>query len=108
MFNLFAVFITILTAKEVAMEKLERPAPEGTHFNWDAYWKDVESGVSTIEQLKKRQRGDYDTTKPFVKETIPINDVLDIDRYNHDKKVYGECIAEVWRKQGSYKIKRRL
>lgn len=102
MINLFTALAAIFSAKEIIKEKTEPVAPKGTRFDWDAYWKDIKNGMSCTEQVRKRQRGEYMTTKPLPapKEVIPK--VVDIKRYNHDKEVYGEAIAEVWRKCGSY------
>ena len=46
-------------------EVFEKPAPKGTRFDWDAYWKDVENGMSSMDQVRKRQRGGYMTTEPL-------------------------------------------
>ena len=33
-------------------------------FDWDAYWKDIENGMDIMEQIKKKERGDYWITTP--------------------------------------------
>ena len=63
--NVFFIFILILAVKQIIKEALEKPAPKGTRFDWDAYWKDVENGMSSMDQVRKRQRGGYMTTEPL-------------------------------------------
>lgn len=103
MFGLLTAIV--LTAKEIIKEKTEPVVPKGTRFDWDAYWKDVEDGMSTIEQIEKRKRGDYMTTKPAAPKwyELPMDTVVDIKRYEHDKEIYGERMTESWRKNGQYR-----
>ena len=61
----FFILISILSIIQVVKEWREKPAPKGTRFDWDAYWKDVENGMPSIEQVRKRQRGGYMTTEPL-------------------------------------------
>ena len=102
MFNLFFALATVFAAKEVIKEKIEPIASKETRFDWEAYWTDVENGISAMEQVRKRQRGEYMTTKqiPVPKEIIPK--VIDMKRYQNDKQLYGETTAEMWRKCGFY------
>ena len=51
---------------------------------------------------EKRQRGGYMTTKPLPEPKEVIPKVVDMKRYQHDKKLYGESITEVNRKNGLY------
>ena len=102
MLSWFTALATAFAAKEVIKEKIEPIAPKGTRFDWDAYWSDIENGMSTIEQVKKRQSGGYMTTKPLHKPQEVIPKVVDIKRYQYDKELYGEAIAEVNRKCGVY------
>ena len=102
MISWFTALATLFAAREVIKEKSEPVAPEGIHFDWDEYWADVNSGMTTIEQVKKRQSGGYMTTKSIKKPIEIIPKVIDIKRYNHDKKLYGESITEVNRKLGMY------
>ena len=62
MFNLLFIISIIFTIKELIKEKTEPVTPKGTRFDWDAYYQDIDNGVSTEERLKKRQRGEYMTT----------------------------------------------
>ena len=64
MLNLLMIVSIVFTIVELIKEKIEPVAPKGTRFDWDAYWNDVNNGMSTIEQIKKRERGGYLTTKP--------------------------------------------
>lgn len=59
MFGLLSFISILFAGKEI----IEKPVPKGTHFDWDAYWKDVENGISITEQIKKRECGEYMTTK---------------------------------------------
>lgn len=59
------IFAIVWIVGNLLKGALEKPAPKGQRFDWDAYWKDVESGVDSMEQVRKRQRGDYLTTDPL-------------------------------------------
>ena len=59
---IFGIIAAIVT---LVKEALEKPAPKGQRFDWDAYWKDVENGMDSMEQVRKRQRGGYLTTDPL-------------------------------------------
>ena len=63
--HLFFVLVLILAIVQIIKEALEKPAPKGTRFDWDAYWKDIENGIGAMEQVRKCQRGGYYTTKPL-------------------------------------------
>ena len=102
MHGILAALAAILTAKEIIKEKTEPVAPKGTRFDWDAYWADVEKGIPAMEQVRKCQRCGYMTTKPLPEPKEVIPKVVDMKRYEHDKKLYGEAIAEVNRKSGMY------
>ena len=88
-------------AYKIISEKLEKPAPPNRRFDYAAYWNDIENGMSMTACAEKRKRGGYWTTEPE-------NDLVDIERYDHDKKYFGEKYAEKWRSYGSYKTKNRL
>ena len=102
MLDFFTAFAAILAAKEVVKEKVEPVATKGTRFDWDTYWADVKNGMPIVEQVKKRQSGGYMTTKPLPEPKEVIPKVVDMKRYQHDKKLYGEAIVEVNRKLGMY------
>ena len=105
MFHLLSIISLLFTGKELIKEKLEKPAPEGTRFDWDAYYEDVRNGMTTMQQIEKEKRGGYYTTKPKTPEwyELPMETVVDEARYKHDKEVYGDYIAESWRKNGKYR-----
>ncbi len=92
----------LYATKEIVKAKLEPTAPKGTRFDWDAYWADIDNGISATEQIKKQQRGEYMTTKPLPAPKESLHLVVDIDRYNQDKKEYGEEATEFFRKSGWY------
>ena len=102
MLDLFAILAALFAAREVIKEKAEPVAPKGIRFDWDAYWADVDNGIPIMKQVKKRQSGGYTTTKPLSKPVEVIPKVVDMKRYQHDKKVYGEAITEVNREYGLY------
>ena len=99
---LITVFSALFLGVQVVKEKTEPVVPKGTRFDWDVYWADVEKGMPAMEQIRKRQRGGYMTTKPLPEPKEVIPKVVDMKRYQHDKKLYGEAIAEVDRKCGMY------
>lgn len=66
--NLLFIIAIVLAIRQILKETLEKPAPKGTRFDWDAYWKDIENGMPAMEQVRKRQRGGYMTTEPLPKE----------------------------------------
>lgn len=105
MFGLLTIVSTLLTAKEMIKEKTEKPAPKGTRFDWDAYYKDIENGMDTMEQVRKRQSGGYNTTQPATPKwyELPLNTVVDVERYKHDKKIYSESTVKYWRELGLYR-----
>ncbi|MBR5604256.1 MAG: hypothetical protein IKW51_08655 [Bacteroidales bacterium] len=98
MFYFIVVIGLIFSVKEIIAEKLEKTLVN-THFNWNEYWKDIRYGMTTEQQLKKRQSGGYTTTSLC---SSNHKNIFDHERYNYDKKLYGETIAEIWKKNGSY------
>lgn len=108
MIDLFAALAACLTIKEVVQEKAEPVAPKDIRFNWSMYWDDVDKGMSATEQINKRQSGGYMTTAPLPISSPAIHGVVDVKRYQHDKRVYGDAIAEMNRQNGSYKYVRAV
>lgn len=102
----FGVIGIIIVVYHLVKEKLEKPAPEGTRFDWDAYWKDVHNGISCMAQIKKQERGGYWTTEPLPEKRVidaPIpDDVVDVETYKHDREIFGEENVEKFRKCGLY------
>lgn len=105
MFELLSIISGIFTGAKLIKEKTAPVAPKGTRFDWDAYWKDVENGMDCMTQLRKRERGEYMTTKPAPPKwyELPYDTVVDVDRYQHDQEYYGKYVAEIWRKTGEYR-----
>lgn len=108
MFNLLAIFSILFNIKEIVQEKFEKPPSKNSRFDYDAFYKDTDNGMSAMDQLRKRQRGDYITTKPLTHNKVSFNDVVDIKRYKNDIDIYGKDVAEIWRKNGNYKYIRNL
>ena len=100
MFDIIGIVGLLFSAKEIIAEKSERKQGV-TYFNWDEYWKDVRCGMTTEQQLQKRQNGGYTTTSPCFSNHEQT--AFDHVRYNHDKELYGEAVAEMWKANGSYK-----
>lgn len=100
--GLFGLVGLLFGASEIIKEKTTKPLPKATRFDWDAYYEDIRKGMTTQEQIKKRQRGGYWTTKPLPSER-PLDVVDDVERYESDKKIYGESLAEIRRKNGLYR-----
>ena len=112
MFDLFFLVSTIFAGKELIKEKLEKPTPKGTRFDWDAYYKDIENGITCREQIKKQQQGGYYTTKPIPVGRneyghLPYNAIVDVEAYEQEKAMYGEEIVNDWANQGRYRYKLR-
>ena len=105
MLDFLTIFSALLAGKEIVKEKLEKPRPANVHFDWDAYWEDIENGISCTEQLRKQKRGDYYTTRPQKKKwyELPLDTVADIERYEYEKEIFGERMVEEWRKYGRYR-----
>lgn len=101
MFGILAAISAIYIGYALIKEKTEKPAPKGTRFDWDAYKKDIENGIGCMEQLRKQERGGYWTTKP-------LPEIVDIERYEYDKKRYGAETAECWKQKGYYRYKRKI
>lgn len=102
MIDVLGMVAALLFTKEVAQERLEPVAPKGTRFDWAAYWRDIDDGIGAMEQVRKRQSGGYTNTMLPQTNPVPKNGVVDQKRYQHDKRTYGEAIAEMNRQNGSY------
>ena len=104
MVSLLGLISTLFVAKKIVSEALEKPVPKGTRFDWDAYYEDIKNGMDHKTQLKKRQRGGYNTTKPAVPvPDKPTEDIVDIARYAYDLKTHGAYYVELGRSIGSYR-----
>ena len=110
MFNLLCFVSIIFTIKAFVKEKTEPVAPKGTRFDYDAYWEDVRNGIGAMEQVKKIERGEYYTTKPKPIDwwDLPLDTIVDVERYEHDKQVYGEHIVTTWRSNGRYRCVKKF
>ena len=71
--HLFLAFVLILSIAQFIKEAFKKPTPKGTRFDWDAYYKDIDNGIGAMEQVRKRQRGGYNTTKP-IPDKLPSTD----------------------------------
>lgn len=99
-FLLAAGFLVYTAFKKITRKKI----PKGARFDWDAYWKDVREGLTTQEQLKKKENLEYWTTKPESPKwyELPLDTVADVERYEQDKAL-SPRLAEQWRKTGHYR-----
>ena len=64
MCNLFGIGCILYSIVQSIKESTEKPVPQETYFDWDAYWEDVRNGMTSVEQIKKRKSGGYLTTIP--------------------------------------------
>lgn len=59
----FLAFLSaVFLGTKIVKEAVEPVAPS-TRFDWDAYWEDIDKGISIQEQLRKRAKGGYNTSK---------------------------------------------
>lgn len=99
MFNLFALVNSLFVAKELVKETLEPVAPPEQHFDWDAYYDDIDGGIAPMEQVRKRQKGGYNTCEP-----IPVQKTLrdyQYEKYLKDK-ADNPAYAEAKNQIGAY------
>lgn len=110
MFGIMTVFAVIYLAYKLISEACEKPKSKYYHKDWDAYWKDVNEGKMTqMEIIKKERRGGYMTEEPPPTPwyQLPRDTVVDVERYELDKKRWGEEMAESWRQSGAYLTKQK-
>lgn len=99
MFNLFALVNSLFVTKEVVKETLEPVAPPEQRFDWDAYYNDINSGITPIEQVRKRQRGGYNTCESVSSKKTLYD--FQYEKYLKDKADYPEY-AEAKNQMGAY------
>ena len=63
MFGILGVISIICVLYMIIKESLEKPAPKDVYFDWDEYYKDIENGINPMEQVRKRERGEYMKSK---------------------------------------------
>lgn len=104
MFGALTFVAVVVSVWQWAKEKMEPALPRNARFDWDAYWEDVRNGMGSAEQIKKRTSGGYYTTKPAPPNPmdLPLETVVDVERYLHDKELY-PSYAEQKRKNGGYR-----
>ena len=126
MFNIITLLATAVAGTKIVKEKLEPTVPAGTRFDWDAYWEDIRNGMDCQTQIKKQQRGGYNTTAPKKPEKrqltfnewrainearrkeadrmqVPMDAIVDVERYKKACEKYGKEEAEINRKNGYYR-----
>ena len=107
-FPLFVIAIIWLLYKAFS----EKPCPRGHTYDMETAEKDRENGVSYSEWKKKYNRGDYWVSQKELeerqkaKEVIP--GVVDIERYEADKKIFSAQFVEINRKAGAYMTIRKF
>ena len=99
------LFSIIGIASGLISDARVKPLPKGSRFDWDAYWKDIEDGMDCMTQLKKCERLEYYTTNPQKPKwwELPLDTVVDVERYENDKKRISERYAEHNRQLGEYR-----
>ena len=50
---------TVYVIYMLIKEALEEPAPKGTYFDWDEYYKDIRDGIEPMAQIRKQEKGGY-------------------------------------------------
>lgn len=109
MFGALTAIAVVISVWQIVKEKTERPMPKNARFDWDAYWTDIRNGIGAMEQVRKRERGGYITTKPAPPNPLelPLDTVVDVERYKHDKELYPHY-AEQKRKNGGYRYMQKF
>ena len=85
----------------------EKPCPPGHKFDSEKELQDLRDGIGVQEWQRRKKKGYYYSTPEEIaqrqkaKEVIP--GVVDIERYEYDKKLWGEEKAEQRRTAGHYK-----
>ena len=109
MLGIWTFLAIIYLAYKLISEACEKPKSKYYHKDWDAYFEDLNNGMSTAEQIRKERRGGYMTEEPpptpWYK--LPRDTIVDVERYELDKKRYGKDMAESWRQMGAYLTKRK-
>ncbi len=100
MFTFLRLLSLIFAGKEIVEQALEKPVKQPIYFDEDAYHEDIRNGMDCMTALRKRQAGGYDTTNP----KYAYDALNDVERYERDKKKYGEEFAEKNRKSGNYRF----
>lgn len=130
--HLLGIIAIIYVLIQWLKEKLEKPAPKGSRFDWDAYYKDIDNGIPFSVQMEKHKKGLYTTTKPLPEkpsvspattsnisvqsvrekstacsaispDEIPFDAVIDTKRYEHDVRLFGQSYADRCRRSGEYR-----
>ena len=107
-FPLFVIAIIWLLYKAFS----EKPCPRGYTYDMEKAPKDRENGVSATEWKRRYKKGDYWVSQKELeerqkaKEVIP--GVVDIERYEADKKIFSAQFVEINRKAGAYMTIRKF
>lgn len=84
----------------------EKPCPPGHTYDFEKADEDHCNGIGYDEWERRYKKGYYWTSQKEIeerkkaKEVIP--GVVDIKRYENDKRIFGEKYAEMNRKLGNY------
>ena len=94
----------------------EKPCPPGYRFDLDKKTEDMLNGVSFDERERRQKKGYYYSPKEeiekrreekkaykYVPKYEKLN-VVDIERYENDRKIFGEEYTEQLRQGGAYLI----
>lgn len=103
--GLFSPAVLLLAGGKIVKEKLEPKVTQPRYFDWDAYWSDVKNGMSTMEQLEKRKRGEYYTNvkpKKEEKDKLPMRAIVDVERYERDRNFTTSTPLKTMRELGEY------
>ena len=108
--SLLGLVSLLWTGKELIKEAREamRPAkPANVRIDEEAFLKDLKTH-SINWCVEKQNRGGYDTTEPEPPREpfwweLPMDTVVDTERYSYDKLRYGRKKAKSWKEQGYYR-----
>lgn len=78
--------------------------PEGARYDFEKYYQDIDD-LGIFEAIEKDKRGEYWTTGELTKSwtDLPLETVVDVERYERDKILLGELWTESNRKAGDYR-----
>lgn len=108
MLNLLTIISAIFTGKELVKDHIEKNNPN-THVisDWDAFSKDVCSGVSSDERMRKMRAGLYEKANTYPEPHRDKDGKIRIENsrlFNDDLIKFGAIQTYKWVDQGKYNL----